>query len=340
MKTAVFLNLVSFRDVAAMALGLLFILLRIDPAMARQEPPLERAMLAFVTSPAFSAFAGNRSCRAADHYRVSVIDNFDQRVDLVPEVAVTHGRMVTAILTSGRPDIRVQRINDGLGRGLARVIAHLKNGNCTDMVVSSAPGSNYTLDQVSHLLDPQIPLNRNNILAFRGELRQQVRRIAVRGFPSVPWMERAERAGLNLVKLKNDAVSFVLIEALGRLGVPVILPYGNLDSPHRGAPKVVNLFGLCRNALVYTALDRKGRRIRGYPYTALATGGGQALYTIRDCPVPGSPRRRGIDINDDGAFDFYYTADRPGGGCRARGILSGTSVIPPGKARQFLPPRP
>ena len=64
------------------------------------------------------------------------------------------------------------------------------------------------------------------ILARQRELGDFFRQIALRGFPSVHLLERA---AVNSSKLANDARVVVFADALGRFGVPVLIPYGNRD---------------------------------------------------------------------------------------------------------------
>ena len=137
-------------------------------------------------------------------------------------------------------------------------------------------------------------------------MRKLLRNIAFKGFPSVEWLQRID---VNSIKLRNDARKFVFIEALGRFNVPVILPYGNPDARHKGHVRSVNLLSLAVNARVYSALDQRGERVRGYPYSPLSAGDEPAVYTIEECPHPDDPFKAVLDINEDGTKDYTFFRD-------------------------------
>jgi hypothetical protein len=397
-----------------------FLVLLFFGGVALAEPPpsqIEKKIRKYIASDEFRHFRADRRCQDQNTYRVYLIDNFEQGVDLVPEIKTSHGEMLVKLLRTGRDDIQVRTLNTALSRGLAQVFHDLVGGECVDAVVSSIPGSNYTYTQISSLFADGREINAQNILYHRSALRALLRSIATRGFPSVAWLQGLD---VNAVKLRNDARKFLFIEALGRFNVPVILPYGNADARHKGRIKAVNLLSLASNARVYSALDQKGVRVPGYPYSPLSTGDAPAVYNIVECPHPADPFKAVLDINDDGLRDYtffrvdkiayrnargeidfappvtrqdvfvkwlariksdpacriedemvitagqyrqlqrccpeaferdivqpYVWLNAPQKGrllefaptCRARGILSGTSVIPPHKIKELLPPK-
>lgn len=279
-------------------------------------------------------FAGQiRACNNKVPWQVYLIDNFEQTVRIIPEVTTTHGEMIKKLLQSGRNDIDILVLNTALSKGLAMVIQDLVNGGCTDAVVSSTPGSNYTYSQVSTLLPQPVRLTPENILDFRNQLRQLLRNIAFEGFPSVKWLEQID---VNAAKLKNDAIKFVFIEALDRFNVPVFLPYGNPDTTHKGELKTINLLSLAENAGVYSALDQNGERMAGYPYSPLSSGDEQAVYTIVECPHPDDPYRSRIDINEDGFYEYEYLRNGPIVYQNARGHLSYAPPVLNNQALEIL----
>jgi hypothetical protein len=264
---------------------------------------LEKKIQQIVASESFDTRQTDRRCPDDRKYRVYVIDNFEQGVDLVPEVLTSHGEMLVKILKTGREDIELVSLNTALGKGLKQVIRDLIEGECVDGVVSSVPGSNYTYGQISTLLPGRPPLDNGNILHYRNALRHLLSDIAFGGFPSVEWLENID---VNSAKLRNDALKFVCIEALGRFNVPVLLPYGNSDTTHKGHIKAVNLLSLAPNARVYSALDQDGDRVDGFPYSPLSYGDERAVYNIVECPHPDDPFKAVIDINNDGYPDYTY----------------------------------
>lgn len=325
------------------ALAAVFLLVSVYPAClstAGAAPvKIEARVLADIQNPEFKLYARDKTCKHACRYRVVLIDNFEHRFSLVPEVTTTHGEMLVKLLKSGRNDIEATILNTTLARGLATLIRELSGGACADAVISSIPGSNYTNSQVRSLLPGKPDLNPDTRLADREALKALLRQIAFKGYPSVAWMEQAD---INLVKLKEDARKFVFIEALARFNVRVILPYGNPDTPHKGRAKSVNLLSLADNALVYSGLDQAGRRVPDFPYSPLSSGDEVSVYTILECPHPSDPFKAVLDINQDGFFDYTFTRKTrlsPGTPCRKRGILQGTSVIPPQKVKELLPPK-
>ena len=220
---------------------------------------IERKILKYIASDEFRALQSDRRCPGNSKYHVYLIDNFDLKFDIVPGVRTSHGEMVLKLLEAGREDIRVTVLNIALCKGLAQVINDILAGACVDAVVSSVPGSNYTYDQISSLLGDGVSVKPENIAFYSGALTSLLRRIAFDGYPSVKWLEVID---VNSVKLRNDARKFVFIEALGRFGVPVVLPYGNLDATHNGKVKSVNLLSLAANAKIYSALG-SGRKAYG-----------------------------------------------------------------------------
>jgi len=264
---------------------------------------VEKKIREYITSPEFEANTADRRCHRDGAYRVYLIDNFEQALNLVPEVRTSHGEMLVKLLKTGRDDIDIVVLNTALSKGLAQVIDDIAGGACADAVVSSIPGSNYTYGQVSSLLPDRTSLRRENILYHRSALRRLLRDIAFQGFPSVEWLQNID---VNATKLRNDARKFVYIEALGRLGVPVILPYGNRDATHRGQIKSVNLLSLAANAHVFSALDQAGERVSGFPYSPLSSGDAPAVYDMMECPHPDDPFKAVLDINHDGYADYTF----------------------------------
>jgi hypothetical protein len=86
----------------------------------------------------------------------------------------------------------------------------------------------------------------------------------------------------------------------------VILPYGNPDTPYKGQIKSVNLLSLAANARAYSALDQKGARVQGFPYSPLSSGDEPAVYPITECPHPTDPLKAVLDINHDGFPDYTF----------------------------------
>jgi len=309
-----------------------------------REPTVEQEVLAYVRGRDFDGNAEDRQCRDQPRYTIFLIDNFEQTFPLVPKLVTSHGELLVRLLKSGRDDIESVNLNTTLTRGLAMVIQHLLAGGCADAVISSIPGSNYTYDQVRTLLPEIRDLNPDTRLGHRNALKRLLREIAFRGYPSVEWVSQAD---INLTKLREDAVKLVFIQALGKLGVKVILPYGNPDSPHRGRPKVFNLLSLADNARVYTGLNRAGKRVENFPYSPLSSGDETAVYSLKECLDPDNPGQALLDINEDGFFDYAFALPPGQGegrprdmrGCRIRGVVRGTSVIPPLKVKELLPPR-
>ncbi len=279
-------------------------------AQARHEPIEKRESGSFQSNVPSSKniaqeIAGN--CSTEEGYVVYLIDNFDQKLAVLPEVAMTHGKLVQAMLLSGRSDINVHVLNTSLRRGLADVYQRLTISGCCDAVVSSIPGSNYTYGQVSSLLSPGTRLHPENILKHRQELLELMLEIASTGFPSVAWLKRAK---VNPIKLREDAKKLLYIELLGEMGVPVFLPYGNPDSPYRGEPRTINLLSLSSNARVFSGGDANGKHLPGYPHSPLSSGDALANYSIAECPDYDDVRITHIDINNDGHVDF--SVDRSG----------------------------
>jgi hypothetical protein len=213
---------------------------------------LENKIRQIISSEDIDTFLDDCACPEDRKYRVYMIDNFEQGVELVPEVLTSHGEMLVKILMTGRDDIELIIMNTALSKGLKQVIRDLIKGECVDAVVSSVPGSNYAYGQISTLLPGRPNIDSENILYYRNDLRNLLGDIAFGSLPSAEWLEKID---VNLAKLRNDALKFLYIEALGRFNVPVILPYGNPDTLYKGQIKTVNLLSLASNACVYSALN-------------------------------------------------------------------------------------
>ncbi|MGD9252008.1 MAG: hypothetical protein PVG19_12315 [Desulfobacterales bacterium] len=264
---------------------------------------LENKIRQIITSEDIYSLQEDCACPEDRKYRVYMIDNFEQGVELVPEVLTSHGEMLVKILMTGRNDIELITMNTALSKGLRQVLRDLIAGECVDAVVSSVPGSNYAYGQISTLLPGRPNIDSENILDYRDDLRNLLGDIAFGSLPSVEWLEKID---VNLAKLRNDARKFIYIEALGRFNVPVILPYGNPDTLYKGQIKTVNLLSLASNALAYSALDQKGDRVEGFPYSPLSSGDERAFYNIVECPHSDDPFKAVLDINNDGYSDYTY----------------------------------
>lgn len=236
-------------------------------------------------------------------YHVYLIDNFDQQVELVSELDVSHGDLVRAFLVSGREDIRVTSFNMSLGRGLARAILDAANGECIDGVVSAVPGSNYSYDQVATILGGDVDLDEKNILDHKEHLRNRLLSITHNGFPSLKWLLQLDA---NPIKLREDARKIALIEILDSMGIGVYLPYGNRDKLHRGKVRSVNLLGIARGVRIYSGLDAKGERILDFPYSPLSSGSAKSRFILKECPDATDGLTAHLDINEDGYYDFTY----------------------------------
>jgi hypothetical protein len=282
--------------------GVLLLLVAGDSAYARLEP-IERKMIEYLQSKEAENTNFQQKCENNGKYKVYLIDNFDQKLGLVPEFVLTHGEVVQAMLLSGRSDIDVDVYNTSLGRGLAGVFQEIVDGGCADAVVSSIPGSNYTYRQVSSILARGVELDSGNILDYRQDLLDILMKIAVSGFPSVEWLQNVQ---VNPIKLREDAKKLFFIEALGELNVPVFLPYGNVDSFHQGEPRIVNLLSLSANARVFSGVDKGGKRLPGFPDSPLSSGDALASYTMTECPDYYDVKVTHLDIDSDGHTDFTF----------------------------------
>lgn len=267
------------------------------------ERKMEKKILRIIAAEPFQSMYMDRRCNDDEKYRIYLIDNFEQSIEIVPEVITSHGEMLTRILRSGRNDIDIEIVNSTLEKGLAQVLYDLMNGGCVDMVISSIPGSNYTYDQIGSLLSEPVRIDSENILAYRKTLLKLLRSIAFKGLPSVKWLEQMD---VNPIKLRDDAKKLVFIEALSHYSVSVILPYGNLDNPHRGKIKAVNVLSLAPNAKVFSALNQAGQRVPGFPYSPLSAGDEPAIYNVVECPHPTDPFTALLDINGDGFYDYAF----------------------------------
>jgi hypothetical protein len=187
------------------------------------------------------------------------------------------------------------------------VVDDLLHGDCADAVVSSIPGSNYTYRQISSLLSHEVTICRDNILDYQNKLTALLVSIAYDGFPSVSWLEQID---MNSSKLINDARKVAFAKALGRFNVPVLIPYGNEDSNYKNEVRSVNILSLVANVSAFSASDRLGRRLKGYPYSPLSVGDELSVYPISEIPDPQNPFLAHLDINEDGFID--YTFERKG----------------------------
>ncbi|UCD31379.1 MAG: hypothetical protein JSV38_11325, partial [Desulfobacterales bacterium] len=110
---------------------------------------IEKEIIKKITSDLFVEAREDQRCQYKDKYVVYLIDNFEQSVELIPEVTTTHGDLIRKILISGRDDIAVKTLNTSLSKGLAMVIHDLLQDKCADAVISSIPGSNYSYRQIN-----------------------------------------------------------------------------------------------------------------------------------------------------------------------------------------------
>lgn len=164
-------------------------------------------------------------------HTVYPIVNATQQMELVPELRLSNGELVQALLESGRDDIEVVRLDTCLTRGLTQAVIAVVAGQCMDAIVSAVPDSNYTYRQVSSLLGDQDMINQANLLTHRSDLLNLLVDIALNGLPA---FERLEKADVNAIKLREDTLKITFLEALAKTGIPVYRPYGNHDSFHRG----------------------------------------------------------------------------------------------------------
>lgn len=275
----------------------------IFPSPCPARSGIEKKVLQLISSDSFIERRWDRRCQYPDSYLVYLVDNFEQKVELVPEVTTSHGELLKRLLLSGRKDILIEEINSSLEKGLALIIDRLANGGCADAVISSIPGSNYTYAQVSTLLINPVELGPDNIQTYKARLAHLIQKIAFQGFPSTQWLERLD---INPAKLMNDTRKIAYISALGHFSVPVILPYGNADTDYKGQPKDVNLLGLSDNSKIFSALDQHGNKVSRYPYSPLSSGSEKASYTMFECPDKQDPFTAHLDIDDDGFAEYSY----------------------------------
>lgn len=308
-KGAITVNLFKFRLlVMRFSFLLIFFFCLIFPSWvsAVRNIPLERRMLEKASNWDLSLVQEDRRCNYSERYKVYLIDNFRESIDLIHEIETSHGDVMMRMIRSGRNDIDVEVINSGLTRGLALVLQYLEEGGCADAIISSVPGSNYHYRQLDVFLDKPQPVKASNILRFRSQLRQRFLDIAFNGFPSFEWLFQLEA---NPSKVQNDARKIALIEAIGTFSIPVILPYGNVDTDFTGELREVNVLSLANNAKIFSALDKDGRPLEDYPTSPLQTGGARALYHLEECPNFQSPYHAVLDINEDRDFDYVFKRD-------------------------------
>ena len=145
----------------------------------------EKTTWKFIATESFRTFQADRRCHDRSAYRIYLIDNFEQPIRLVPEVATSHSEMLVRLLRAGRDDLDIRVLNTSLSKGLTRVLHDLVNGACVDAVVSAIPGSNYTYDQISSLFEYRRVIGPENILYHRRALRELLRDIALRPSTSI-----------------------------------------------------------------------------------------------------------------------------------------------------------
>ena len=276
------------------------------PGIWARDLPLEKSVFQQLHKATAASGGINGRCDVPGKYIVYLIDNFDQNISVVPSLEISHGELMYAMLVSGRDDIVVKTLNTTLNNGLATVLSELLNGGCADGVISSIPGSNYSYRQVNSFLRDDIVLDDGNILEHRADLLELMLSIALHGFPSLEWLMRAD---VNPIKLREDARKIFFIEKLGEMGISVLLPYGNVDGHHRGHERNINLLGLSRYSLIYSAKGYEGKPLPGFPYSPLSSGLEIAQYQVVECPDYRDAHRVVVDVNDDGYSDFVYLRD-------------------------------
>ena len=97
---------VSLRIVLVTAL--LHLLLGGSALAATRTASVEKNVWTHIVSYDFDTFQVDQRCHGQDRYHVYLIDNFEQRVDLVPEVLTSHGEMLVRLLQAGRDDVAVR----------------------------------------------------------------------------------------------------------------------------------------------------------------------------------------------------------------------------------------
>ena len=286
----------------------LFVLYAFVPSTPVCAAQIEKKIVKQIMSKMFSGVHRDQRCQYKDKYVVYLIDNFEQTVELIPEVTTTHGDLLRKILISGRDDIIVKSLNTSLSKGLATVIHDLLQKKCADAVISSIPGSNYSYNQINSFFLREVSIHKDNILDYQEELKKLLKRIAVEGFPSVKWLEHAD---VNSSKLKNDARMVAFADALGQFRVPILIPYGNKDSSYKNEARSVNILSLVPNVRAYSAFDEMGNKLAEYPHSPLSVGFGQAIFHVKEIPDAQNPYLAHLDINSDDYID--YTFKRKGG---------------------------
>lgn len=267
---------------------------------------IEKRMLAEIKTWDGQRTFPDKRCHQRDLYSVYLIDNFEQNVPVIPELKTSHGELLRRIIISGRDDITIRVINTSLSKGLALVLAYLQSGECADAVVSSIPGSNYSYGQLNTILQTPDPISPRNVLRFRKPLLNQIKSFALEGYPSVSWFDQLDA---NAAKLMNDSIKLNFIEAIAKYSVPVILPYGNVDSLYEGESRNVNLLSLSLGAKVYSGADQNRQPLPDYPHSILSSGRSKAVFNIRECPHPTNSFYALLDINEDEIFDYTFKRD-------------------------------
>ena len=171
---------------------------------------IEKQVLDYLASGANQFQLKSHRCDDNEKYSVYLIDNFDEKATIVPEIRISHGELVHKLLLSGREDIQVTLRNTSLSRGLASVLDDLKNGRCADAVLSSIPGSNYSYQQVSSMLPGDVVLSPGNILDHKEPLlaRLGFQKFARRTLADAGGGSGQKRWRQSLAGIKSDVLRF------------------------------------------------------------------------------------------------------------------------------------
>lgn len=137
---------------------------------------------------------------------------------------------------------------------------------------------------------------------------------------------------VNPVTLRDDAKKIAFIEKIGACGVPVFLPYGKSDATYRGEEN--SAFPLMEGSeghepTVARLDDEKDLVLSREQFLLLERASSAKLYTE--------------EFDGNKQLVWLYS-EKHGGGfrfnpqCRLRGRISGSSFVPPKKAREALAP--